>query len=95
MTCMRQGPSFSVSARVGHGSLFLVLAGGDGFRRSAVTRVVFVYGACCSCAGTGENFLTMACFGVSVCVFICCCAHCIIFIFSKFVYEFSNITGLF
>jgi hypothetical protein len=49
--------SFSVSARVGHGPLFLVSAGGrKGFRRSAVTGVVFLYGACCSRAGAGEFF---------------------------------------
>jgi hypothetical protein len=49
--------SFSVSARVGHGPLFLVSAGGrKGFRRSAVTGVVFLYCACCSRAGAGEFF---------------------------------------
>jgi hypothetical protein len=45
LACGLHTPRFSfVSACVGHGFLFLVLAGGgDGFRRSAVTRVVFVY----------------------------------------------------
>ncbi len=47
VTCTRQGPPFSVSARVGHGSHFLVLAGGGkGFWRLAFTGVVFVFGAC-------------------------------------------------
>jgi hypothetical protein len=96
VTCTRQGPPFSVSARVGHGSHFLVLAGGgDGFRRSAVTGVMFVYGVCCSRACTNKDFLTMACLVVSVCVFVCYCAHCIIFIFFKSVYEFSDITSMF
>jgi hypothetical protein len=51
-----------VSARVGHGSHFLVLAGGEkGFWRLAFTKVVFVYGACCSRAGIARDFPATAC----------------------------------
>lgn len=61
--------SFFVSARVGHEFFFLVLAGGgDGFQRSIVTGVVFVYSACCSRAGTGENFQTTTCLMFLLCI---------------------------
>jgi hypothetical protein len=61
--------SFFVSAGVGHGFLFLVLAGGgDGFRRSAVTGVMFVYNACCSRASIDEDFQTTACLTFLLCI---------------------------
>jgi hypothetical protein len=93
-TC--QGSLFFVSARVGHGPLFLVLAGGrDGFQRLAIIGVVFVYGTCCSHAGTGKDFSTMACFVVSVCVFVYCLCYLYNFYLFKSIYRFSDITGLF
>jgi hypothetical protein len=96
VTCTLQGSPFSVYAHVGHEPLFLVLAGGgDSFQRSAVTREVFVYGACCLRVGIGGDFSTTACFVVSVCVFIYCLCSLYNFYLFKFVYGFSNITGLF
>jgi len=56
------------SARVGHGFLFLALAdSGDGFRQSAITGVVFMYGAYCSRADTGKDFQTMTCLMFLLC----------------------------
>jgi len=84
---------FFVSARVGHRSHFLVLAGGGkGFWRLAFTGVVFVFGACCSRTGTGEIFRRPL-----VCCF--CLYFCLLFFFMFLVFKtvcrYSDITDLF
>jgi hypothetical protein len=76
--------SLFVYAHVGHGSLFLVLAdGGKGFRRSVVTRVVFVYSWVVQ-EPTPARFFDDHLFDVFVCVFVCCYASCIFFYLLQF-----------
>lgn len=84
---------FFIVAHVGYGFLFLVLvSSGDGFRRSVVTGVVL-------CTAHVVPTLAMIfiqrlvwCF---YCVSVYCNPSCIIFIFFKFVYGFSDTIGLF
>jgi hypothetical protein len=67
---------FFVSARVGHRSHFLVLAGGGkGFWRLAITGVVFVLHAPAPARISGDRL-----FVVSVCIFVCCFFLCSLFL---------------